>query len=374
MTTIDFIDLKTQHALIKDGIKEAIERVLSHGQYILGPEVSELEKKLAEFCGAKFAISCANGTDALMLILMAKGIQPGDCVILPAFTFAATAGAVAKMGAKVVFVDVEPDTFNIDIDSLKAAIKTLKDLGLQAKALISVDLFGQPANYDEILNIVDQNKMWLLSDAAQSFGATYKGKKVGTFGAATSTSFFPAKPFGCYGDGGCIFTDDEELNNILRSLRMHGQGSHKYETVRVGFNSRLDTLQAAILLEKLKIFPQEIQKRQTAADRYNEVLGNSVHTPFVTDNVQSVWAQYTVKLQNAKQREDVQAKLKDAGIPSVIYYPAPLHHQTAFKNCLRATPTLPNSELLSSVVLSLPMSPYVNFSNDYIEKITKAFK
>lgn len=373
MATVDFIDLKTQYSLIKDNLKHAFDKVFAHGQYILGPEVIELETKLASFCGSKFAISCANGTDALMLILMAKGIQPGDCVLLPAFTFVATAGAVATLGGRVVFIDVCPDTFNIDLNSLKAAIKTLQSKGLHAKGLISVDLFGQPADYDEILDIIEQNQMWLLSDAAQSFGATYKGKKVGTFGLATATSFFPSKPLGCYGDGGCIFTDDEELNSILRSLRMHGQGTHKYDTVRVGFNSRLDTLQAVILLEKLQIFPEEIQKRQAIAEKYNELLSDFVQVPVIKDEIQSVWAQYTIKLRDSNHREIVQAKLKENGIPSVVYYPSPLHHQIPYRQCLRATPSLPNSENLALTVLSLPMNPYLNFSHDYIAKLKYAF-
>lgn len=371
---MDFIDLKSQYSIIKDSLNKSLEKVFDHGQYILGPEVAELESALAKFCNAKFAISCANGTDALILALMAKGIQPGDYVLLPTFTFAATAGAVARLGAQIVFVDVNPDTFNIDLASLNAAIKQLKSSNTPAKAIIAVDLFGQPADYDEIQAIANQNDIWVLADGAQSFGATYHNKKVGTLGLITATSFFPAKPLGCYGDGGCMFTNDEELDSILRSLRMHGQGTHKYETVRVGFNSRLDTIQAAVLLEKLKIFPDEISKRQSVAEQYNKLLDGLVKTPFIKDGMQSAWAQYTIKCNNEKHRAQIQSQLKDRDIPSVVYYPAPLHHQVAYKNCLRATPQLPNAEYLSSVVLSLPMSPYLNFSDEYAHKLTEAFK
>lgn len=371
---MDFIDLKSQYSLIKDRLNESLEKVLAHGQYILGPEVLELETELAKFCKAKHVISCANGTDALMLALMAKGIQPGDYVLLPAFTFAATAGAVARLGAQIVFVDVNQDTFNIDLDSLNAAVKQLKSSSIKAKAIIAVDLFGQPADYDEIQGIANQNDIWVLADGAQSFGATYHNKKVGTLGLITATSFFPAKPLGCYGDGGCMFTDDGELDATLRSLRMHGQGAHKYETVRVGFNSRLDTIQAAVLLEKLKLFPDEITKRQLVAEQYNKLLVDIVKTPLIKDGMKSAWAQYTIKCDNENHRAQIQSQLKDQGIPSVVYYPAPLHHQVAYKNCLRATPQLPNAEYLSSVVLSLPMSPYLNFSDEYAQKLTEAFK
>jgi len=374
MTHVNFIDLKTQYSLIAQDIDQALKQVFSHNQYILGPEVNELEKKLAQFCKVKHALSCANGTDALLLILMAKNIQPNDAVLVPSFTFVSTAEVVVNLGAHPIFIDVCPRTFNMDPDSLKKGIQIAKENNLKSVGIISVDLFGQPADYDAISDIARQNNLWVLCDAAQSFGATYKGKKVGSFGMAATTSFFPSKPFGCYGDGGCIFTNDDELESVLRSLKMHGQGISKYDTVRIGINSRLDTMQAAILLEKLKIFPREIGQRQEIANKYNELLKDVIEIPHIIDDVESIWAQYTIKIPTNKNRDLIQSKLKDQKIPTAIYYPKPLHRQAPYTKYLTATPTLPISDELASSVLSLPMHPYINFDANYGNKIIEALK
>src|SRR5262245_45944379 len=277
-----FIDLDRQRLYLGDRMDRAIQRVLAHGNYIMGPEVRELEDALSIFCGAKHALTCSNGTDALGLILMALGVGANDAVFCPSFTFAATAEAVAWFGATPVFVDVNEDSFNMDAASLDAGVKAAKRKSLKPVGVISVDLFGQPADYDAIEATCKTHRLWLLSDAAQSFGASYKGRKVGTIGAATATSFFPAKPLGCYGDGGAVFTDDDDLIGILKSLRVHGQGHDKYDNLRIGFNGRLDTLQAAILLEKLRIFPEEIERREKVAVRYNEKLAGIAHAPKAT--------------------------------------------------------------------------------------------
>lgn len=358
---MQFIDLKSQLERIRPEIDAAIKRVLDHGMFIMGPEVQELEKQLAAFCGAKHAISCANGTDALGLGLMAKNVGPGDAVFVPSFTFAATAEVVAWMGATPVFIDSLEDTYNIDPKSLEQGIQTAKKLGLKPVGIIPVDLFGQPADYDAIQTIADSHKLWVMADGAQSFGASYKGRKVGNIGDMATTSFFPAKPLGCYGDGGAIFTNDDELASIIKSLRVHGQGSNKYDNVRIGMNGRLDTIQASILIEKLKIFPDELIARQKTADVYNDVLKNVVQVPYLIEGATSAWAQYTVRLPKNVDRPKLMADLKDAGIPTMVYYVKPLHLQTAYKHYPAATgASLPLCEDLANEVLSLPMSGYVN--------------
>lgn len=357
---IPFIDLTTQQNLIRPQIDAAIKRVLDHGNYIMGPEIDELEKELANFCGVKHAITCSSGTDALVLGLMAKDLQPGDIVFLPSFTFAATAEAVAFLGATPVFIDSCKDTYNLDPKSLAQAIELVKKTDANLAGIITVDLFGLPADYDVIQTIADKHNLWILADAAQSFGGTYKGKKVGTLAEMTTTSFFPAKPLGCYGDGGAIFTDNDELAEKMQSLRVHGKGTDKYDNVRIGLNARMDTVQAAVLLEKLKIFPDELKARQHTAKYYNEALKDSVQVPVIFDDVTSAWAQYTICLPQGIDRDALQSKLKDAGIPSVVYYVKPLHLQTAYKNYPTATGVgLPVCEALSQNVLSLPMSGYV---------------
>jgi dTDP-4-amino-4,6-dideoxygalactose transaminase len=352
---IPFIDLAAQRARIRPELDAAIKSVLDHGRFIHGPEVAEFENQLAEFARTKHAVACASGTDALILPLLAWGIGPGDAVFVPTFTFSATAEAVAVLGATPVFVDVEPDTFNMDPDSLKAAVSG--DLGgLNPRAIIAVDLFGLPANYTRIGEIATENGLKVLADRAQSFGASHGGVRTGKLGDAASTSFFPAKPLGCYGDGGAVLTDDADFLQILKSLRVHGQGTDKYDAVRVGLNSRLDTIQAAILIEKLKIFEDEIAARNRVATRYNEQLQNSVSVPTIPDGSTSVWAQYTIRSGN---RDAIAAALKAEEIPSAIYYRAPLHVQSAYEGYPRATLGLEVSERLSMEVLSLPMHPYL---------------
>ena len=362
---IDFIDLKAQQSTIRSKIDNAIQRVLDHGTYIMGPEVRELEDRLARFCGVKHVISCANGTDALGLVLMAKGIGRGDAIFVPSFTFAATAEVVAWVGATPVFIDSLDDTFNMDPQSLQKGFKKAKELGLTPKGIIPVDLFGQPADYDAIQALADEHNLWVMADAAQSFGGAYKGKKVGSIGDAATTSFFPAKPLGCYGDGGAIFTNDDELLNILKSLRVHGQGTDgfygKYDNVRIGLNARLDTLQAAILIEKLNIFEEEIKQRQVVAQCYTEGLKNVVRTPAVLEETLSAWAQYTIVLPENVKREALIQSLQEKGIPTVIYYVKPLHLQLAYKHYPVAEASgLPVCERLSQRVLSLPMHPYLD--------------
>lgn len=357
---LNFIDLAAQQQSIKENLERAVLKVLEHGNYIMGPEVQELENELASFVGCKHAISCANGTDALHLVLRAKGIGPGDMVFVPSFTFAASAEAVKLVGATPCFVDVSEDTFNMDPNSLKQAINIAREHKLNPKAIMAVDMFGCPADYDAINKIAAENDLWLLSDSAQGFGSEYNNQKSGMHALATTTSFFPAKPLGCYGDGGCIFTDDDELAEILQSLRVHGKGSDKYDNIRIGLNSRLDTLQAAILLEKLKVFPQELKHRQQVADTYSKNLLDFVKTPLVQKNYKSAWAQYTIVLPKGLDRVKIMAELKQVGIPSMVYYIKPLHLQTAYSKEPRVTDSLSITENLADRVVSLPMDGYLN--------------
>jgi UDP-2-acetamido-2-deoxy-ribo-hexuluronate aminotransferase len=354
-----FIDLAQQRRRLGDRIDRAIQRVLDHGHYIMGPEVRQLEENLSEFCGAKHALTCSNGTDALGLILMALEVGPGDAVLCPSFTFAATAEAIAWFGATPVFVDILPDSFNMDVASLEAAIRTAKARDLRPVGVVSVDLFGQPADFDRIEPVCKAHRLWLLSDAAQSFGAAYKGRKVGTIGIATATSFYPAKPLGCYGDGGAVFTDDDGLATVMASLRVHGQGTDKYDNVRVGLNGRMDTLQAAILIEKLRIFPEEIERRDRVAARYNTELKDVVRVPDLIEGATSVWAQYTIAVP-ADRRDGLARGLKERGIPTAMYYPVPVHRQTAYRSYPVAGNGLPVSDRLADEVISLPMHPYLD--------------
>jgi dTDP-4-amino-4,6-dideoxygalactose transaminase len=357
---VAFIDLAAQRRRLGKSIDEAVSRVLTHCQFINGPEVMQLEAALAAFSGAKHVVSCASGTDALLMVLMAKGVGRGDAVLCPSFTFCATGEAVALTGATPVFVDVDEATFNIDPDSLKRGIATAKKLGLKPRAVIPVDLFGQSADHDAIGAIAEAEGLFVLDDAAQAFGASYKGRPLGAFGLATATSFFPAKPLGCFGDGGAIFTDDDELAATLRSVRVHGQGSDKYDNVRLGLTGRLDTMQAAILIEKLKIFEDEIAARNKVAARYAQGLGNVVTVPRVAAGCTSVWAQYTIRLPNGCDRDDFAATMKAQGIPTAIYYPKSMHQQTAYRDFPFADGGLAASESLSRDVISLPMHAYLD--------------
>jgi dTDP-4-amino-4,6-dideoxygalactose transaminase len=370
MAFIPFIDLAAQRRRLGTRIDAAIGRVLEHGRFILGPEVTELETALAGFCGARYCISCASGTDALALVLMARDIKPGDAVFVPAFTFVATAEVVVWLGATPVFVDVLPDTFNMDPRSLEAAIADAPGRGLVPKAVIPVDLFGQPADYPSLQPLAEAHNLFILADAAQSFGATLGGRRVGTFGGATATSFFPAKPLGCYGDGGAVLTDDGELAAVLRSLRVHGQGASQYDNVRIGMNGRMDTLQAAILIEKLGIFEDEILARQRIARRYNDAFRHVAQVPVLLESASSVWAQYTIVLDN---RDVIAAACNAAGIPTAIYYPRPLSKQTGYRQFPTAPGGVPVSEDLAGKVLSLPMHPYLDdATQDHIIRTVRA--
>lgn len=357
MSTIAFIDLKAQAAALGDRIPNSMARVLAHGAFVSGPEVEALEKQLAEFCGARHVISCANGTDALSLVLMAEGVGPGDAVFVPAFTFVATAEVAPLLGATPVFVDVCDDTFNIDINSLRSAIDEAKRLRLRPRAIIPVDLFGLPADYDAINKVAKEHNLFVIADAAQSFGGRYNGRMTGTLAKYTTTSFFPSKPLGCYGDGGAIFTDDDEMAGLVRSLAVHGKGSDKYDNVRIGVNSRLDTLQAAVLIEKLSIFPSEIVARDLIAGRYTAALRGFVKTPLVPDSSFSVWAQYTIQVH---QRERFASRMRRAGIPTAIYYPIPLHMQAGYRHFPTAPGGLTVSQALAREVISLPMHAYLD--------------
>ena len=357
---VPFIDIVAQRRRLGASIDQAVSRVLGHCQFINGPEVTELEAALAAFCGAKHVVSCASGTDALLMVLMAIGAGRGDAVLCPSFTFCATGEVVALTGATPVFVDVDAATFNIDADSLKRGIATARRLGLKPTAVIPVDLFGQSADHDAIAAVAAAEGLFVLDDAAQAFGASYKGRRLGTFGHATATSFFPAKPLGCFGDGGAIFTDDAELAQTLRSIRVHGQGSDKYDNVRLGLTARLDTMQAAILLEKLKIFGDEIAARNRVADRYTNGLGNVVTVPHVAGDCVSVWAQYTLRLPERTDRDGFAAALKAQGIPTAIYYTKSMHQQTAYRDFPVADGGVPVSERLSDEVISLPMHAYID--------------
>ncbi len=356
-----FIDLTTQQARLKPQIDEAMARVLAHGQYILGPEVAELESRLAEFAGARHCITCANGTDALQLALMALGIGRGDAVFCPSFTFAATAEVVPVVGATPVFTDVDAASFNMSAESLARAVEAARARGLRPAAVIPVDLFGLPADRDAIAPVAEAEGMAVIIDSAQGFGAQFRGQGSVTFGDIATTSFFPAKPLGCYGDGGAVFTADDALAEALRSLRVHGKGTHKYDNVRIGLNSRLDTLQAAILLVKLSIYGEEIAARQAVARRYHDGLAEYYSVPPIGDGngTRSVWAQYTLKARDGEQRDRAMAALKAAGIPSAIYYPLPLHQQTAYRDCPADPAGLGASEDLAARVFSLPMHPYL---------------
>lgn len=357
---IPFIDIAAQRQRLGKSIDEAVSRVLTHCKFINGPEVVALETQLAAYSGAKHVVSCASGTDALVMVLMARNVGPGDAVLCPSFTFCATGEAVALVGAVPVLVDVNEATFNMDPASLKRGIATARARGLKPRAVIVVDLFGQSADHDGIGDVAEAEGLFVLDDAAQGFGASYKGRKLGTFGLATATSFFPAKPLGCYGDGGAIFTDDDELADLLRSIRVHGQGADTYDNVRLGLTGRLDTMQAAVLIEKLKIFDEEIAVRNNIADRYARGLGNVVTVPRLASGCTSVWAQYTIRLPKGTDRDGFAAALKAQGIPTAIYYTKSIHQQTAYKHHPVADGGLPASERLSDDVISLPMHAYLD--------------
>ena len=356
---LNFIDLAAQQARIKSQIDANIQTVLAHGHYILGPEVAELEAELAAYCGAKYCISCANGTDALQIALMALGVGHGDEVITPGFTYIATAETVALLGAKPIYVDIDEQTYNIDPAKIEAAITD------KTKAIIPVSLYGQCADFDAVNAIAAKHKLPVIEDAAQSFGAIYKGTKSGNLSTIARTSFFPSKPLGCYGDGGAIFTNDEQLATVIRQTARHGQ-DRRYHHIRVGVNSRLDTLQAAILLPKLAILEEEMQLRQKVAQMYASALqAAGLTAPFIELHNRSAYAQFTIRIQN---RSAVQTALKEAGIPTAVHYPIPLNKQPAVASDV----SLPVGDLVAEEVLSLPMHPYM--TQEQVQQVVAALK
>ena len=359
---MEFIDLKTQYKKLKNEIDNNIEAVLNNGNYIMGTEVKQLEKELAEYVGVKYSVTCANGTDALQIALMALNIKENDAVFVPSFTFYSTAEVVSSINAKPIFVDVDEETFNMDPQKLEKAIKDVINEGkYNPKVVIPVDLFGQPADFTLISKVAEKYNLKIIEDGAQGFGGEINGKKACSFGLISTTSFFPAKPLGCYGDGGAIFTDDENIYNLLLSIRVHGKGEFKYDNVRIGMNSRLDTIQAGILLPKLKAFKEyELDERNKYAKMYNEKLQEYVKVPVVKEGFLSSWAQYTILLNSEEERNFLQTKLKESDIPSMIYYPKPLHKQIVYSKYDFNIDDLTVSESLCKIVLSLPMHPYLN--------------
>ncbi len=360
---MEFIDLKAQQKRIRDKIEEAIKRVLDHGRYIMGPEVEELEKVLARYVNVKYALTCSSGTDALLLSLMALNIGRGDAVITTPFTFVATAEVISLLGAVPVFVDIDEDTFNMDVGLLPVCYEQAEHKGLRPKCIIPVDIFGLPCEYERIKEFSKEKGLLVVEDAAQSFGAQYNQIRACALGDIGCTSFFPAKPLGCYGDGGAVFTEDDYLIEILKSLRVHGQGRDKYENIRIGLNGRMDTVQAAILLEKIRIFDQEMELRQVVARRYVDLISEyapEIKTQKVPEGLRSSWAQFTVKFPSRELREKAQRALKENGVPTAVYYPVPLHLQKAFAYLGYKRGDLPVAEETCLKVLSLPMHPYLS--------------
>jgi dTDP-4-amino-4,6-dideoxygalactose transaminase len=374
-TPIPFIDVGAQRRRLGRAIDDAVTRVLTHCQFVNGPEVAAFEADLTAFCGARHAIGCASGTDALLLVLMAWGIGRGDAVICPSFTYHATAEMVALLGATPIIADVAAETFNLDPASCERAVVAAKRLGLKPRAIIPVDLFGLPADHDAINAIAATHGLLVLDDAAQAFGATYNGRKLGALTTATATSFFPAKPLGCYGDGGAVFTDDDALAARVKSIRLHGEGADRSEAVRIGITGRLDTIQAAVLIEKLKIFPDEIAARHRVAARYSDALADLAIVPGTGNRATSVWAQYTIRLKPGR-RDALAATLKAQGIPTAIYYTKPLHKQPAYRDFPLAHGGVPVSEQLSAEVISLPMHAYLEepVQDRIIEAVSSALR
>jgi UDP-2-acetamido-2-deoxy-ribo-hexuluronate aminotransferase len=373
-----FVDLEKQYGVIEPLIEKRIKDVLQHGKFIMGPEITELEERLSCYVHCKCCVSCSSGTDALLMGLMGYGIGVGDAVFTTPFTFMATAEVICLLGATPIFVDIDGNTFNIDPHKLEIAIEDVKkgkirapgvDNKLRPRAIIAVDLFGLPAEYDQINQTAKYHNLVVLEDAAQSFGASYKGKVAGSLADIAATSFFPAKPLGCYGDGGAIFTDDEDMAERMRSLREHGRGPHKYDNIRIGINGRLDTLQAAVLLAKLEVFDDELKSRCEVAHYYTDRLGDGVKVPHTPDGLKSAWAQYSILVDN---REHLMDCFKDAGVPTAVYYPKPLHLQKAFSHLGHQKGNFPIAEEVSERILSLPMHPYLR--QDDQDEIIMVFK
>ncbi len=357
MPSVPFVDLKSQYARLKPQIADAIQGVLDDGRYILGPAVTQFEAELADYCGVAHAIACSSGTDATFMPLLAYGIGPADAVFVPSFTFTATAEVILLAGASPVFIDVDANSFNLDLSDLEQKVAATRTEGkLKPKAILAVDLFGLPADWDQLNALAAREHLHLISDAAQSFGGMYDDKRVGSLAPVSSTSFFPAKPLGCYGDGGAIMTDDDELAERLTSIRVHGAGADRYEVVRIGINGRLDSIQAAILSVKLSVFNDELEARTRVASAYDAALEDLVTTPKRIAGRQSAWAQYTIK---TDKRDAVRETLSEAGIPTMIYYPKPMHLQAPYLPHGGGDGSLPASETICHEVMSLPMHPYL---------------
>ena len=359
---IPFIDLASQQARIRERIDHNLATVLDHGAYIMGPEVLAIEARLAQSAGTKHCISCSSGTDALILALLAQGLRPGQGVIVPSFTFAASAEVMPVLGAVPVFAEIDPQTFNLDPASLAAAMTAASAAGVEIVGIIGVGLFGQPADYTAIGAFAAANGLWVIDDAAQSFGASWDGVPVGQLADLTCTSFFPAKPLGCYGDGGAVFTDDDDKAEIMRSCRIHGMGRTRYENIRIGMTARLDTMQAAVLDAKLDIFEDELARRQQVAERYATMLGNLVETPRLAAAATSSWAQYTIKLPEGADRDHVATVMRAHDVPTAVYYPVPMHQQPPYRNFPVADGGLDVTSDLCARVLALPMHPYLEAS------------
>lgn len=373
---IEFIDLQAQRRFLGNSINEGIQSVLAHCGFVLGPEVTELESALSQYAGALESITCSSGTDALTLLLMALNVGPQDAIFVPTFTFASTAEVVAQLHATPVFVDIDPQTYNIDPNSLLEAIATIKKTNLKPKGMIAVDMFGLPADYPTLQNLANKHDLWLISDAAQSFGGGIQDKMVGNLTKMTTTSFFPSKPLACYGDGGAVFTNDPQLGKIIRSLRNHGQGVQRYEHIHIGLNSRLDSIQAAILKEKLRIFSKEWQRRAEIAEFYNQKLKDTVQIPTVPTGFKHAWGLYTVNCQNEKERDYLAQYLNSKQIPNNVYYRKPLHAQPAYLHFPKARSSLEVAEKASQTVLSLPMHPYLSDQQlaYIVENVLSAFR
>ena len=360
--SITFIDLKAQQTRIRDKIESGLRVVLDHGAYIMGPEIAALETRLGDWSGAAHNITCSSGTDALLLTLMGLGLKAGQGVIVPSFTFAASAEVMPCMGAIPVFAEIEENSFNLNPEKLSAALTAGEESGIKVVGIIGVGLFGQPANYAAIKTFANANGLWLVDDAAQSFGATLNDQPVGQLADVTCTSFFPAKPLGAYGDGGAIFTDDAKIAEIIRSCRVHGMGQHKYENVRIGMTGRLDTMQAVVLDAKLDIFADELALRQQVADRYAALLENWVGVPVLSFGTTSSWAQYVIKLPQGTDREGLIQKMEAAGVPTAVYYPVPMHQQPPYAQYPVSGCDLPVTTDLCHRVLALPMHPYIELA------------
>ena len=367
---IPFIDLKAQQERIRDDVDQRIATVLNHGAYIMGPEVAELETELGKWAQTKHVISCSSGTDALILALLGKKLRPGQGVICPSFTFAATAESLAVLGASPVFADVDPHSFNLDPRNLSAALQAGTDAGIDVVGIMPVGLFGMPADMRAIRDFAQKKGLWIIDDAAQSFGAHYQDIPVGKLADVTCTSFFPAKPLGCYGDGGALFTDDDEVADIARACRVHGMGETKYHNDRIGMTARLDTIQAAVLLSKLSIFKDELARRQAVADQYQDRLAEHVITPRLSQDATSSWAQYTIKLPQHIERQKVQDYLLSQNVPTMVYYPIPMHKQKPYQRYPVANQELAITDTLCDIVLALPMHPYLQ--EEQIESICSA--